>query len=54
VFPLLALGGLPSPLVEPVVETLRRDGFQADIDRVKYEFARGGNEMLRITRPRLR
>jgi hypothetical protein len=54
VFPLLALGGLPSPLVEPVVEALRRDGFQADIDRVKYEFARGGNEMLRITRPRLR
>lgn len=51
VFPLLALGGRRSALVEPVVETLRHDGFQADIDRVNYEFARGGNEMLRITRP---
>jgi len=54
VFPLVELGGGRSSLVEPVVWALRRDGFHAEIDRVPYEFWRGANEMLRITRPRIR
>ena len=48
VFLLVALGAQRSPLVEPIVDGLRRDGRRADIDRVPYEFWRGANEMLRI------
>lgn len=50
VFPLVALGDGRSPLLGPIVEALRRDGFNADIDRVPYEFRQGANEMLRISR----
>ena len=50
IFPLLALGGRRSSLLEPVVDMLRREGFTASVDAVPYEFVRGGNEMLRITR----
>jgi len=49
VFPLLALGGHPSPFVEGVVQTMRDAGCDVSIDTVPYEFQRGGNQMLRIT-----
>jgi hypothetical protein len=52
VFPLLALGAVPSPYVEPVVDELSARGFAVSIDVVPYEFQRGGNKMLRIRRPR--
>ena len=48
IFPLLELGGARSPLVDPVVERLRADGFSASVERVPYEFQRGGNQVLRI------
>jgi hypothetical protein len=48
VFPLTALGAVPSPHVEPVVAALRTEGFDAVIERVPYEFQRGGNRMLRV------
>ena len=50
IFPLVALGGGPSPFVERIVARIRSGGFNADIERVPYEFRRGANEMLRITR----
>jgi len=50
VFPLVALGGAPSAYVDPVAETMRRDGFDVAIDTVPYEFQRGANRMLRVTR----
>jgi hypothetical protein len=50
IFPLLALGATPSPHVAPVGDALRRDGFIVSIDTVPYEFQRGGNQMLRVTR----
>jgi hypothetical protein len=50
IFPLLALGATPSPHVAPVCDALRRDGFIVSIDTVPYEFQRGGNQMLRVTR----
>jgi len=50
VFPLLALGATPSTHVPAVAEALRRDGFVVAIDAVPYEFQRGGNRMMRITR----
>lgn len=50
VFPLLQVGGAPSPHVDGVIETFRSQGFQASIEAVPYEFQRGGNEMMRIGR----
>jgi SAM-dependent methyltransferase len=48
IFPLLALGATPSPLVAAVVDECASQGFAASIERVPYEFQRGGNEMMRI------
>lgn len=50
VFPLLALGGEPSTHVGPVRAALEADGCVVTIERVPYEFQRGGNEMMRVTR----
>jgi len=50
IFPLLALGGAPSPLVDVAVRELPADGFVVSIEPVPYEFQRGANEMLRIHR----
>ena len=48
IFPLLALGATPSPLVEPLAKKLAAHGFSVSIDDVPYEFQRGGNKMMRI------
>ena len=50
IFPLLALGAVPSPLVEPVAAEFGGDGFNVSIEDVPYEFQRGGNKMMRIRR----
>jgi len=50
VFPLLALGSRPSPYVGPVRAALEADGRIVTIERVPYEFQRGGDEMMRVTR----
>src|SRR5262245_77632 len=50
IFPLLALGAEPSPLVVPVAEACRSRGFRVSIEDVPYEFQRGGNQMMRICR----
>jgi hypothetical protein len=50
VFPVLALGGERSPFVDGGVRALRAAGFDVAVERVPYEFQRGGNEMLRILR----
>jgi hypothetical protein len=52
IFPLLALGGTPSPFVEPMVAELREHGSDVSIEEVPYEFQRGGNKMMRIRRRR--
>ena len=49
IFPLLALGGRRSPFVEMCANDLRTVGRAVAIEKVTYEFQRGGNEMLRIT-----
>jgi hypothetical protein len=51
VFPLLALQGTRSTYVDPVIDAAQRAGFVVSIERVQYEFARGGNEQMRIRRP---
>ena len=50
IFPLVALGGAPSEHVEPVLDAMREDGFDASIEGVPYEFQRGANKMMRIRR----
>jgi hypothetical protein len=53
VFPLLALGGQRSPLVDRSVADLRESGHDVSIEGVPYEFQRGGNQMLRIRTARM-
>jgi hypothetical protein len=48
VFPLLDLGGSPSPHVGPIVGRLEKSGHRVRIESVPYEFQRGGNKMLKI------
>jgi len=50
IFPLLALGATPSPLLEPIVARLDAHGFSVSIEDVPYEFQRGGNRMMRVRR----
>jgi len=49
IFPLLDLAGQPSPHVDPVI-TLLQQHYRIEIIPVAYEFQRGGNQMLRISR----
>jgi hypothetical protein len=50
IFPLLALGGQRSPYVSSVERHMTGRGYGVSIERVPYEFQRGGNQMLRIRR----
>jgi hypothetical protein len=51
IFPLLGLGGDPSPHIQAVMDHLRHRGLNAKIEAVPYEFRRGGNQMMRIWVP---
>jgi hypothetical protein len=48
IFPLLQLGAVPSPHVEPLCGHFRTKGYEVEQVRVPYEFQRGGYLMLRI------
>jgi hypothetical protein len=50
VFPLLEMGGDESRHVRAVMMALPRMGLRVEKVTVPYEFQRGGNQMLRITR----
>jgi SAM-dependent methyltransferase len=50
IFPLLALDGQQSPFVSAVSSELRDAGYAVALERVPYEFQRGGNQMMRICR----
>jgi hypothetical protein len=50
IFPLLTLGRMPSPHVGPIRTHCTGRGWGTEIAAVPYEFQRGGNEMLRISR----
>jgi hypothetical protein len=52
IFPLIDLDLRPSPHVQAIASCLEEVGFTVSIEHVAYEFQRGGNEMLRITRDR--
>ena len=48
IFPVLALGGRPSPFIDSVMARLRDEGHDVALERVPYEFQRGANQMMRI------
>ncbi|QIN85135.1 SAM-dependent methyltransferase [Rubrobacter tropicus] len=50
VFPLLGAYGEPSPHLDPVIRHLRKLGYRVERRKVPYEFLRGANEMLAVTR----
>ena len=50
VFPLVDLNAAPSPHLAPALERLRALGLEPHVERVPYEFQRGGNEMLVVDR----
>ena len=54
VFPLLDYNGVRSFHLDPVRERLYEAGLTASVERVEYEFQRGGNEMLRVRARRSR
>jgi len=49
VFPILTLGREPYPELNALIDALARDGWAARLERVGYEFQRGGHTMLRCT-----
>jgi hypothetical protein len=48
IFPLLNYNAEPSPFLEPLLKVLAEEGYKTFIERVSYEFQRGGNQMLRV------
>lgn len=50
IFPLLKLDGKPSSYLELVLEDLSNKGCSVKIQPVAYEFQKGGNQMLKISR----
>ena len=50
IFPLLKLNGEPSSYLESVLEDLSDKGCSVEVQSVAYEFQKGGNQMLRISR----
>lgn len=51
IFPLMELGSRRSRHLDAVLEALGAKGYAASVERVPYEFQRGGNEMLRVKNP---
>jgi len=46
IFPLIDLAGRPSQHITPVCAKLRDEGYAVSIQKVDYEFVKGGNEMM--------
>lgn len=50
IFPLLGLGNVPTPHLEPLIAHFGERGFGTKKEEVPYEFQKGGNLMLRLWR----
>jgi hypothetical protein len=50
IFPLLKLDGEPSAYLDSIVQELSNAGYRTQVRAVDYEFQKGGNQMLRISR----
>ena len=50
IFPLINLDCKPSAYLDPIVRELANAGYRSQVISVDYEFQKGGNQMLRISR----
>lgn len=50
IFPILDYNANRSPFVDPLLDHLTKSGYSVNIEPVDYEFQRGGNQMLRVSR----
>ncbi len=50
IFPLLGLGNVPTPHLEPLIQDFQACGFSVEKVKVNYEFQTGANQMLRVWR----
>ncbi len=48
IFPLTEFGVRRSRYLEAIIDGLRDNGFEVRVERVPYEFQKGGNEMMRV------
>lgn len=51
VFPIMELGSVRSRHLNAAVSILASEGYVVHVERVAYEFQKGGNEMLRLRQP---
>jgi hypothetical protein len=49
IFPLLTYNAEPCPYIGPILEGLKQAGCMVSIEKVPYEFQRGGNMMMRVS-----
>jgi hypothetical protein len=49
IFPLLTYNAEPCPLISPIIDHLQKACRTATIEKVPYEFQRGGNMMMKIS-----
>jgi hypothetical protein len=50
IFPVLTYNAAPSLYVEPLIDSLRAAGYTVTLEHVDYEFQRGGNKMMKVSR----
>lgn len=50
IFPIVTLEGKRSPHLDGIMQRLKAKGFLPSIEKVGYEFQKGGDEMLRVRR----
>lgn len=50
IFPLLELGAKRSRHLDSVLGRLREDGYNVSVETVPYEFQRGGDQMMRVSK----
>jgi SAM-dependent methyltransferase len=51
IFPVLTISGERSPFLEPLIEQFSQSGYGVAVQKVAYEFQRGGNQMLCLKHP---
>ena len=50
IFPLLTLDNQRSPYIDSIIESLETEGYKTEIIKTAYEFQKGADEMLKITK----
>jgi hypothetical protein len=48
IFPILELGAKKSRHLEKIIDKLDKNNFVVSIEKVSYEFQKGGNKMMKV------